>query len=82
MSRPALEPARPAPPRDDLAATRALLLVAMAVWGLNLSAVKAMTSWFGLEALSLLRMLVASSAASACRHGTRDAGWVWRPARC
>lgn len=81
MSRPALEPARPAPPRDDLAATRALLLVAMAVWGLNLSAVKAMTSWFGLEALSLLRMLVACAALLALLLWRGERLPAWDPRR-
>lgn len=44
---------------DELAVTRALLFVAMAVWGLNLSAVKTLTQWFDVALLSLLRMAIA-----------------------
>ena len=50
-----------------------LLLGAMAVWGLNLSAVKVLTATFDVLPLACIRMLVAAAALSALLAGRRVA---------
>jgi drug/metabolite transporter (DMT)-like permease len=52
-------------PRESSRPIQWLLLAAMAAWGLNLSAVKALTATFGVMTLASVRMVVAVAALSA-----------------
>jgi len=58
----------------NASAVQATLVAAMAIWGLNVSAVKVLTGFFDPLMLAVLRMLVASAALTAVVFCTRP-GW-------
>lgn len=57
--------APPEPGRDQSTAVKTALLGAMAIWGLNVSVVKLLTTWFDPMALATWRMTVAVTAMTA-----------------
>lgn len=62
------------------AATKALLILAMLIWGVNVAAVKVLTSIFDPMIVAVLRMLVACVALTAIVLWTRPGWglWSWR----
>jgi drug/metabolite transporter (DMT)-like permease len=68
----AVEPARPLPAAPAGARVQWVLLGTMAVWGINVPLVKALTGWFDAPTIAVLRMIVASATFGALliwRHG-------------